>query len=50
MLCGSQSFNRQMKGILIERGFLEGSINDPGDFVLKLLGASGERTLSLFQQ
>lgn len=35
MLCGSQSFNRQMKGILIERGFLEGSINDPGDFVLE---------------
>ena len=35
MLCGSQSFNRQMKGILIERGFLEGSINHPGDFVLE---------------
>jgi ferredoxin--NADP+ reductase len=35
MLCGSQNFNRQMKGILIERGFLEGSINDPGDFVLE---------------
>ena len=35
MLCGSQSFNTQMKGILIKRGFLEGSINDPGDFVLE---------------
>ena len=35
MLCGSQSFNKQMKGILTERGFLEGSINDPGDFVLE---------------
>ena len=35
MLCGSQSFNKQMKGILIERGFLEGSINDPADFVLE---------------
>ena len=33
MLCGSQSFNKQMKGILIERDFQEGSINDPGDFV-----------------
>ena len=35
MVCGSQSFNKQMKGILIERGFLEGSINNPGDFVLE---------------
>tara|TARA_B100000989_G_scaffold143032_1_gene106549 strand:+ start:1129 stop:1923 length:795 start_codon:yes stop_codon:yes gene_type:complete len=35
MLCGSQSFNRQMKDILIKRGFLEGSINAPGDFVLE---------------
>ena len=35
MLCGSQSFNKQMKDILTERGFLEGSINDPGDFVLE---------------
>lgn len=35
MLCGSQSFNKQMKGILIARGFLEGSINHPGDFVLE---------------
>ena len=35
MICGSQSFNKQMKGILIERGFSEGSINNPGDFVLE---------------
>ena len=35
MLCGSQSFNKQMKGILKEKGFGEGSINEPGDFVLE---------------
>mgnify|MGYP002008101085 CR=1 FL=1 len=35
MLCGSQSFNKQMKDILIGRGFVEGSINVPGDFVLE---------------
>ena len=35
MLCGSQEFNKEMKSILLGRGLEEGSINNPGDFVLE---------------
>jgi ferredoxin--NADP+ reductase len=35
MLCGSQSFNKQLKSMLMDTGFEEGSINVPSDFVLE---------------
>lgn len=35
MICGSQSFNFQMRDILKGFDFEEGSLNNPGDFVLE---------------
>ena len=33
MLCGSQSFNKDLKEILIQDGFIEGSKRTPGSFI-----------------
>ncbi|WP_337185273.1 ferredoxin--NADP reductase [Phenylobacterium sp.] len=35
MICGSPSVNADLKAILLERGFSEGSVSSPGDFVLE---------------
>jgi ferredoxin--NADP+ reductase len=35
MLCGNMSFNEDMKEILEDRGFVEGTRNEPGTFVLE---------------
>jgi len=35
MLCGNMSFNEDMKNILEEKGFVEGTRNEPGTFVLE---------------
>jgi len=35
MLCGSEDFNADMKALLEGRGFVEGSNNDPGSYVLE---------------
>ena len=35
MVCGSLNFNKEMKTLLLSAGFTEGSISDPGDFVLE---------------
>ena len=35
MVCGSLGFNTEMKTLLLNAGLAEGSINDPGDFVLE---------------
>jgi ferredoxin--NADP+ reductase len=35
MICGSLDFNKEMKTLLLNAGLAEGSINDPGDFVLE---------------
>jgi ferredoxin--NADP+ reductase len=35
MVCGSLDFNKEMKTILLNAGLAEGSISDPGDFVLE---------------
>ena len=35
MLCGNMSFNEDMKNILEDRGFVEGTRNEPGTFVLE---------------
>jgi ferredoxin--NADP+ reductase len=35
MICGSLDFNKEMKTLLLNAGLEEGSINDPGDFVLE---------------
>jgi ferredoxin--NADP+ reductase len=35
MMCGGPSVLADLKQILIERGFEEGSIANPGDFVLE---------------
>ena len=35
MVCGSLDFNKEMKTILLNAGFEEGSISNPGDFVLE---------------
>ena len=35
MICGSLDFNKEMKTLLLSAGLAEGSINDPGDFVLE---------------
>ena len=35
MVCGSLDFNKEMKTLLLGAGLAEGSISDPGDFVLE---------------
>jgi len=35
MVCGSLNFNKEMKALLLSAGLSEGSISDPGDFVLE---------------
>ena len=35
MVCGSLDFNKEMKTVLLNAGFEEGSISNPGDFVLE---------------
>ena len=35
MVCGSLDFNKEMKTLLLNAGLAEGSISDPGDFVLE---------------
>ena len=35
MLCGGPSVLADLKAMLVERGFEEGSIAKPGDFVLE---------------
>jgi ferredoxin--NADP+ reductase len=35
MICGSPSVNTDLKTILVERGYVEGSVSAPGDFVLE---------------
>ena len=35
MVCGSLDFNKEMKTILLSAGLSEGSISNPGDFVLE---------------
>lgn len=35
MICGSMSFNKELVEILTERGFTEGAISHPGDFVIE---------------
>ena len=35
MVCGSLDFNKEMKTLLLGFGLAEGSISDPGDFVLE---------------
>jgi ferredoxin--NADP+ reductase len=35
MICGSQSFNKDMMDLLKKRGFSEGANSDPGDFVVE---------------
>jgi ferredoxin--NADP+ reductase len=35
MICGSPSVNTDLKAILLERGYAEGSVSTPGDFVLE---------------
>ena len=35
MICGSLEFNKEMKTLFLGAGFTEGSLSDPGDFVLE---------------
>jgi ferredoxin--NADP+ reductase len=35
MICGSSAMLRELKGLLEERGFAEGSTSRPGDFVIE---------------
>ncbi len=35
MICGSPAMLRELKGLLEERGFEEGSTSRPGDFVIE---------------
>jgi ferredoxin--NADP+ reductase len=35
MICGSSAMLRELKALLEERGFAEGSTSRPGDFVIE---------------
>jgi ferredoxin--NADP+ reductase len=35
MLCGSEAMNADVKALLEARGFVEGSNNEPGSYVLE---------------
>jgi ferredoxin--NADP+ reductase len=35
MICGSPSVNADLKALLLDRGYVEGSVSAPGDFVLE---------------
>ena len=35
MLCGSPQMLKDMRAVLEERGFIEGSVSEPGTFVVE---------------